>query len=480
MKNVIECSNSKAVVVFNDDTMEVKLYVNGYHIQKNERKITFTSRKMVPKVICKICIDSVNASQIVIRNKNVRLKAKNCKYHIRNVEEIIDFTPYNEKDDRVMTVDLVNKSIKVAFRKKEQIINFKKGVPFNDIREVVRKFFMKFSAAAVITEEDFFKPFRELSENNKQFNFLYKLKNADLGIDASNKIEYGVDISTCILSYKNYFATDVYSLSRWFANQLSGVLYMLNNPGVESVYNSPYKKELFNEIFFHEKTFEKSKLHEVLDIKKSTLKIMNKISVKIAKNISLLSAGAKCDINKIHKITATELYKNKKIIEETMSLLKSYNNIEKIIDDYFENCFYTDYFIALKAGCRFVDYYGKETGGQMQFEKAINTIESNLISIIYGLKALITVAPSYVNNVNHFSKYISNLSKKQGFQKVSHGIDEMTDYFKMQKYCVLIGKNIRFLCEWYMILRRIIFAFLKTVMCSSNIVEALLKQYQNI
>jgi len=445
MINYIYTNGSAKAVLFDDSTMEAKLVDKmSNDSSKSDIKKANSADRVVhidndkaPKMISRIVVDSISEDEIVLRNKNIRLKLETNHiknyYYYNHIEKIIDIVPYRKKDDRVMTVDLQKKVIKITYGKREEVIDFSVGAPFNEIREVVRKKFFKFVSAQLIVDNDFFEVFKTMMDASKKFKFILDLKNAEFGVYQKELIEHGINIDTTILNYENYYFNDKGESGKRFSNQLSGLLFMMNNPGVESLYNSPYCKMLYNEIFKMNKTFEKSKLHEVLNVSKTTVKMMNTIASKINDNISLLSS-AKCDKNTIMNYISDNIYREKGTIDSVITKLNGYNNLERIIDDYFENNFYNDYFFALDHNSRYLySWYAEEKKGEILFKNSVKDIANNILNIIYSIDALFVVTKVYLNNINHFSEYISKLTRKQGFQNISSGIDLLKDYINMQE-----------------------------------------------
>lgn len=443
MINYIYTKGSQKAILFNDITMNAELIEK---IDKGETDIkTETSAERVvsiealksPSMISRIVLDYISEDKIVFRNKNIRVKIKKevdtYLWGSYISEQFSDIIPYNVKDDRVMTVDLINNVIKINYRNQEEVIDFSIGTPFDRICETVRKKFFKFVSAQIITDDDFFEEFKAMMSKSKKFNYILNLKNSNFGVGAKDLLEHGVNIDKTILAYRNYSFYEKTSSGKLFANQLSGLLFMMNNPGVESLYNSPYSKMLYSEIFIHNRTFEKPKLHEVLGVSKSTVKMMRVIADKINENISLLSS-AKCDKNAIMNYISKTVYNDKHLIDNAIKNLNGYNNLERIIDDYFENNFYNDYFFALDKNSHYIySWYSQEKKGEILFKNSVTDIASNISGIIYEVNSLFCMTKVYLNNINHFSEYISNLTRRQGFQKISSGIELLKDYIKMQE-----------------------------------------------
>lgn len=437
MKNIIG-NNYSNIIVFDENTMDAKLYKNeeDYPVDTTERVIKFIDIKKVPRIIANIVIDEISEEKIVIRNKNIRLKADKA-YGYYTTEKWIEVEEYKQKNDRVMTIDLINKQMSVKAGKKEEILDFKNGISYDVVNNLVRTFFMKFVSAVVVPEQDdFFKPFREMFSKSNQYSFILKLKDDGYGLSRyqiKEKISCGFDISECILKKMDYKFYKVNEATNIFCKQLSSVIYMINNPGIESFMNSPYKNNLYSEIFLYNKIFTNSKLNDVLSIKKTSLKMMNTIVGKIAQNVSLLGSGSNCDKNKIQKTVSDLLYRNKETIDKCIDIIKGYNNLEYLLDCYFDNQFYLDYFAALKKKYYLVRL-DSETGAQKQFENAIYNVVNEICEILQAINSVLSLAPEYLNNINHLCEYITNIGRKQGYQNIHNGIYYLEDYIKMQKH----------------------------------------------
>lgn len=118
MINYIYTNGSAKAVLFDDSTMEAKLVDKmSNDSSKSDIKKANSADRVVhidndkaPKMISRIVVDSISEDEIVLRNKNIRLKLETNHiknyYYYNHIEKIIDIVPYQKKDDRVMTVDL--------------------------------------------------------------------------------------------------------------------------------------------------------------------------------------------------------------------------------------------------------------------------------------------------------------------------------------------------------------------------------------
>ena len=437
MQDLIRGSYGYNNLIFDENKMEVKVVAKSEDIDKLlnpiYREYAYHSEKL-PKSISYIMIEEMTEEKIVLRNKNIKLKTTKKGYCENWLKE--DYK-YNQKDDRILTVDLKDRTMSIVYggrianTKKINFKNENEGYFWN-IYNFINKNFMKFKTTCVIPEqEDFFKQFREMYEENVQYKYLLNLEADKLGIDESIMLQYGMKLNTTYLSYKSYISYSDTSINQFFSSQLAGALFLINNPGLESLYNSSYANELYRQAFSERKIFPEVKLNDVLGVKKTTLKMMNLIVDKIAENVTLISS-ATCDKNKIQEIISNRLFSEKETIDKAIDVVKGYNNLEYFIKKWLENNFYNNYFLGLKKNYHHVRWYGIEKGGEKQFNETIDDCCYNLLYSIKEMMHLLKIAPSYCNNTIAFSDYFTAISRKQGLQ-IQKGLRLMIDYITMQE-----------------------------------------------
>lgn len=380
-----------------------------------------------------LIMERCDTEEIIIRNKIIKFdeKVKELFRKKWGKDTVGSKLVPHDKDDRLLKLDLKKHILMIekGRGRKTESLNLL-GISINDIQKFIRKKFFYYQNSVIILDEKFYHSYIEMIKNNSMYKWILKLSEED--------ILHGNTYPNRRLA-KKYFRWDSEEEEEWFkasylrqsevslheSQKLAGMFYVLNNPGLESVVKSDYHSSLYTDIFFNNRSYEKTKLCDALNVKNTTLKMISFISEKFCESISEM--GSKCNKTDIKAAVCEIVCKSFNAVEDVMTEMNGYNNVQYFLECYFENQFYIDFLKRLNF------FYNSNIDNSNIINQIITREIQYMLNIFREISEILKTAPEYLNNIHGFSAYFANICHRQGISNIANAIKLQNDYIKVQK-----------------------------------------------
>lgn len=241
-------------------------------------------------------------------------------------------------------------------------------------------------------------------------------------------------------------------------SEIANIAFLITNPGIESIYKSVYKKQLQEQRYFKmgadfEATQEakETQLYTILKLSSSESKAINYTLKKIEDTLSTLT-NSQFKMGILCEEVSSQIFNQKAIFCSVLNRVKGLNNFKTLIDAYFQQYFCDDYLAHLmelqtqyaqsrNGGWGGLPYYIRSRivsvpeEDRMQFlaNEALKESCVEFIDSLQIVEKILKIAPSYINNIEGFSFYFTQLPRRQGFSNCKTALTMLKDYISQQE-----------------------------------------------